>query len=375
MTLRRSRFAIRISSQVAAAGSAFAIQDLAAWRVRQPRSGKLWTLLRIRTREGVEGWGECQPLSRDAFVSLRELLAGQSAASIEALRLRLREHPASGAVNIAGYDILARAANAPLHQFLGGPTRNRARAFTALHGEDDAALMRSLEKAQAAGFRAFAVPVAAPRFRNSGKAFVLGMRRRLEQLRKAAGEEADFVLSAAGLLTPGDAASLASEFERFHLLWFDEPCATTSLGPVKKLAEENVTPLGFGQGIADAAHFQNLLREDAVDLIRPELARHGVTGVRKIAALAEVYYVAVAPRVSEGPLMTAAAIHVAASLPNFFIQYVSYPQAPEDVAMRASFADRPVEAVRDGYLELPAGAGLGVRPSAAWLSRYGEAIS
>ena len=95
--------------------------------------------------------------------------------------------------------------------------------------------------------------------------------------------------------------------------------------PRTRIASENVTPVGFGRFAAEAGVFQDLLRSDAVDVVRPDLARHGITQVRRIAAVAEPYYVAVAPFHDGGPIATAAALNLAASLPNFFIQQVPYP--------------------------------------------------
>lgn len=350
------------------------IRSIAAWNVRHPSGDRSWAALQITTQDGLEGWGECRPLTPADVASLRAMLDKQEEGAYEALRVKMGKHPAAAAVNIATLDIQARRAKAPLYQFLGGPTRHKVRAFTALQGGSEDDLARGVETGRAAGFKAFSIPVVEPPFRNSGRAFVAAAERRMAALRKAAGDDVDFVLSGAGKLTPGDAATMAAVFEREHLLWFDEPCGTSSLGPVRKVSDENVTPLGFGADAAEASFFQNLLREDAVDIVRPELALHGVSGVRKIAALAETYYVAVAPRHAEGPINTAAALHLAASLPNFFIQHIPYPASAEDRAMRAAIAGTEVERVRDGFAALANQPGLGVAVQRQAIERYGSVI-
>jgi len=180
------------------------------------------------------------------------------------------------------------------------------------------------------------------------------------------------VLDGAGRLSPGDAASLSGALEGFHLLWFDEPCALSNLAAVRKLAAENVTPLGFGREVLQAWGFQDLLREDAIDVIRPAITLNGITAIRKMAALAEAYYVAVAPYHDSGPVGTAAALHLAASLPNFFIQQIPLPEAGEDRRMRSEVCSGWTETVRDGYAELPTGPGLGISVSEAALERYQE---
>ena len=90
----------------------------------------------------------------------------------------------------------------------------------------------------------------------------------------------------------------------------------------------------LGRDVRAAGGFQDLLANGLIDVVRPDLLRFGITGARRIAAMAETYYVAVAPRHEGSPIATAAALHVAASLPNFFIQHVPFPAAEKDRAMR-----------------------------------------
>jgi galactonate dehydratase len=351
------------------------IKSLEAWNLKEPGGIRAWSLVRLVTDDGLEGWGESRPLTREDVASLRQHVLGASAASYERLRVRLDGQAGAAAVNVAALDILARLAQAPLYQLLGGPTRNKVRVFTSLVGARDDELVAALERSKAAGHRTFAFPAHQAPFRNSGQALVLAIRQRAEALRAAGGDGCDLILLGSGRLAPGDAAALATALERTYLLWFDEPCNTASLGALRKLADENVIPIGLGAGAADASYFQNLLREDAVDVIRPDLAVHGITGVRKIAALAEVYYVAVAPGHNAGPVTTAAALHLAASLPNFFIQHIPDPDAVQDREMRTSLTGGAGEAVQDGYVPLRNVPGLGVtiRPDA--LRKYGSVIA
>jgi galactonate dehydratase len=142
---------------------------------------------------------------------------------------------------------------------------------------------------------------------------------------------------------------------------------------VRKIAGESVTPVGFGRTLGHAGEYQDLLREDAVDILRPSLGKHPLSEIRRIAAIAEVYYVAVAPYHDGGPLATAAALHVAASLPNFFIQQIPVAEHARDEEMRAAMVSPNVEAVSGGFAALPVGAGLGVTVNEAALERYQEA--
>ena len=158
--------------------------------------------------------------------------------------------------------------------------------------------------------------------------------------------------------------------ETKHPLWFDEPCAYSNIETIRKISGETVVPLGFGRGIHDSGIFQALLREGLIDIVRPELAFWGITGIKRIAALAETYYVAVAPQHFGGPVGTAAAIQLAASVPNFFVQHLPIPSASEDRQMRAELCSPNLEVGRDGFLALPQGHGLGVTINESALEKY-----
>jgi galactonate dehydratase len=229
-----------------------------------------------------------------------------------------------------------------------------------------------MKRARGAGHRAFLVPAPASSAANQGQAFVNAARSRMETLRAEGDADVDFVLDGAGRLSAGDAASLASALERFHLLWFDEPCRTSNLSTLHKIAAETVTPLGFGRRVHQGGAFQDLLRDQAIDVLRPSLALNGLSQLRRMAALAETYYTAIAPHHEGGPIATAAALHLAASLPNFFIQQVPLTEADEDRVLRESLGGATLEKARDGYLALPTGPGLGVAPERGTLEKYRE---
>lgn len=354
------------------ADAALAIADVKGWLLREPVSRRASTLVAVTTTTGLRGWGESAALPLARLPWLKERLAGKAASAIESVRALLAEAPeAWGAVNTALLDILGQAAGAPVYQALGGPTRHKARALTPLAGGSTQELRVAIEGAWKQGHRAFLVPAPALPH-NPAQRFVHETRQRMVDLRAAA-READFVLDGAGLLPPAIAAQLAKALERFHLLWFDEPVGLEQTAAIGNLGRENVTPLGFGRAAGAPGVFQDLLREDAVDIIRPGIETFGISGIRKLAALAETYYVAVAPYHTGGPVATAAALHLAASLPNFFIQQIPRPAADEDRRMRAAIAGDALEQVHDGYAELPTGPGLGIRVNEDAVNQYAEA--
>jgi galactonate dehydratase len=275
------------------------------------------------------------------------------------------------AIVMAMLDIVGQHAKAPVYQLLGGPTRHKIRALTTLEGDSDRDLVAALRRARSAGFRAVVVPLPAIKAPVQGNAFVLATQRRLEAL-CTEGQDLDFVVDGGGLLSPGDAARVAAVLESYHPLWLDEPCPVSNIRTIRKLAGETVTPLGFGKNVAGAGAVQELLHDEVVDVLRPSLSHHDLTQVRRMAALAEASYVAVAPHHDGGPIATAAALHLAACLPNFVIQHIPPTTSAEDCRMRRSVTGTDCEVVRDGYAELPIGPGLGITVDEHVLETYQE---
>jgi len=374
---RRERLANAISAvdngRLALEDRDMVVTDVATYPLREPVSGRRYTVVRLQTQSGLTGFGECGSVSGEDLAKAKLVVVGKPATACEIVRRQLSTVPSlQAAVNIALLDIVGKSSKAPVFQVLGGPTRNKARAIALLEGQATDALTSSMKRAREAGFRAFMVPVPPVTAPNQGQAFVQAAQKRMESLRAAGGDGLDFVLSAERSLSAGDASSMASSLEPFHLLWFDEPCRLSNLGAVRKIAAESVTPLGFGTHLTHGGDFQDLLREEVADILRPSLALNGITQIRRIAALAETYYVAVAPHHNGGPIGTAAALHLAASLPNFVIQQIPLPEAEADRRMRAEITGTSVEVVKEGFAVLPVGAGLGITVRQEALDKYKE---
>jgi galactonate dehydratase len=372
MNARRLRLQNQIALQTASAAAnanEHLISDLSVYPVREPVSGRAWTLVRVRTSSGLTGWGEAGRVTADDLAKARPAVMKRPATAWATVRTGTA---LDGAIDMALLDISARAASAPVYRLLGGPTRFKVRALTTLAGSTDAELAESLSRGVEAGYRAFQAPLPSTAARNQGQAFHNAVRDRMEKLRAAAPAGVNFVLGGGGSVMAGDAAGVAAALERFHLLWFDEPAPVANLATIRKVSQESVTPLGFGRTVREPAVYQDLLREGLADILRPSLHDAGPSVIRRIAALAETYYVAVAPNHEGGPVATAAALHLAASLPNFFIQHVPLPAAEEDRRMRAAIVKQPVETVRGGFLELGNSPGLGIDINEDALQRYRE---
>ena len=372
MNARRQKLASYIALQTAAAAPTgnHDISDIRLFPIREPASGRAYTVVRLRTSSGLTGWGEAAAVTSSDLTTARQALLRKPATAWAVTSTGTALDPA---ITCAMLDITAKAASAPVYRLLGGPTRHKVRAIASLNGKTDADLARSLSDRLKSGYLAFEIPAPAGSARNHGQQLDNALRTRMDTLRKNAPENANFVLHAGGAFTAGDAGAMAGTLEPYHLLWFDEPCPATNLRTIAKITEETVTPLGFGRTIREPSVYQDLLREGLADILRPSLHHEGIARIRQIAALAETYYVAVAPYHDGGPIATAMALHLAASLPNFFIQQIPVPEDERDRRMRSEIVAQPVEAVTAGFAALPAGPGLGIQVNESALEKYKEA--
>jgi len=349
------------------------ITGLRAWRLREPVSGRRYTVVKLESRGGTVGFGEGGAAVGSDVAEAKAAVAGRRATDAEFIRHRLASFPAmEAAVNNAMLDLAARSANVPIYQYLGGPTRFKARVVARIEGEDEETLAGSVRRGMEQGVRAFSFPIPARDAMWRMQAYTDVIRRRLDHLKEAAGAEADFVLDAGATLTPGDASFIATAFERNHLLWLDEPTDVLTNDALARISDESVTPVGLGRAVHNVATFQNLLRWGCVDISRPSVGLNSMRQIRRMAAVAETHYVAVGPYHDGGPIGTVAAIHLAASLPNFFAQQVPQPLAERDRAMRTELTSGNQETAADGFAPLVNEPGLGIRVNEQALAKYSE---
>jgi len=350
-----------------------AIAAFRAWRLREPVSGRRYTVVKLQSQSGDIGYGEGGPVLAGNLAEAKAAVLGRRASESEFIRQRLAGIPAmEAAVGNAMLDLLCRSKKLPIYQYLGGPTRFKARLLAQLEGTDDVSTAAPLERARRQGFRAFTMPVLQRDGMIRLQAYVDAVRQRVAGMRAKGGADAEWVLDCAAGLTPGDAATLARALEKDHLIWMDEPTSVLTTDGLAKITEESVMPIGLGRNITDIATFQNLLRFGSVNVLRPSLGLNSLTKIKRMAAVAETYYVAVAPYHSGGPIGTLAGIHLAAALPNSFIQEVPVPAADRDAAMRAELTSGNREVADKGFAALLNQPGLGFEVNEKALENFSE---
>jgi galactonate dehydratase len=340
------------------------ITALDAYLLRESPSIRAYTLLKVSTSEGVAGWGESTSISSASLASARSLLVGQEESRYDYFTRQFAGDTISAALNMALLDLAGKRSNVPVFQLLGGPTRHKVRAMAYL--ETDAALDTLL----AQGHRAFLTPVEVPRTITSRPRAIATAADRFGALRSRAGDNADFAADGQSRLPSAEASDLAVAIEPFHPLWLEQPCPESNTAVLRRISSESVTPLGFGRDMSRIGEMQSLLRDGLIDIVRLPVSKMGITPIRRAAAIAETYYVAVAPyHAGGGPVATAAALHLAASLPNFFIQQIPAVTSPEERKLRDDLAGSAIETVKDGYLALGTAPGLGIKIDESVLRR------
>lgn len=277
-------------------------------------------LLVLRTDAGLSGIGEIfvqgrAQSARRMAAAAAPLLIGRDPFDREALTSDAGSHLGSAtieyalaaAAGTAMADIAGQDLGVPVHMLLGGRVRDRVRAC-AVGWEGAARGLGELTAAAAlteeAGFSALRVDLA-----GAGDRVAL-----VRHLRRALPDGVDLVVNAAGRLA-GDPAALVASLAEAEPLWVEDPLPMSRLAAVRRFADGITMPLAGGRG-ASPSVIRSLIRGGLVDHVVLEVGRlGGLLEARRIAALAEVYHVGVVPTAS-GAVSLAAALHLAASIPN-----------------------------------------------------------
>ena len=347
----RPQFAPQGAPAGATSAGPLTITGMRAWRIKEPAGGRRYTVVRLETRGGVAGYGEGGPVKGIDLADARPRVLGRRAVENEYFRHIFAASPAiEAAVSNACLDILSRHGKAPLYQFLGGPTRFKARVLARLEGLEPAAWRRSSAREGKAS-----APSPSPLPRHDA---MIPMQEYVDACGLESPRRGRWPAPGSNgarrrrPLTPGDAATVAKALEQDHMMWFDEPTSVLTTDALAKITDESVMPIGLGRRVTTSRVFQNLLRHGSVNVLRPSLGSNSLPKIKRIAAIAETHYVAVAPYHDGGPIGTLAGIHLTAALANSFIQEVPVPAADRDAAMRAELTSGNQEVADDGFAAL-----------------------
>jgi galactonate dehydratase len=336
-----------------------------------------WLFLKISTDEGIYGWGE--PIvegsagSVDAAVrEMAEYVIGQEPDNIEDIwqtlyRARFyRGGPvfmsAIAGIDQALWDIKGKRYGLPIYQLLGGSVRQKIQVYSWIAGDRPADAATSAKERVAAGFRALKMNASEEMHYIETFDKVETVIERVASVREAVGSGVGIAVDFHGRLHKSMAKVVARELEPYHLLFIEEPVLPENNEALREIAAHTSTPIATGERMYSRWDFKNLLHDGYVDIIQPDLSHAGgISEVRKIAAMAEAYDVAVAPHCPLGPIALAACLQVDAVAPNVFIQEQSlnihYNRSND---LLDYLQDATVFAYTDGYINLPTQPGLGI---------------
>jgi galactonate dehydratase len=336
-----------------------------------------WMFVHLRTNLGLSGLGECSVGRRRELPALDgafEAARGRSPFDIEVYRAAGRERAAAGgiveatafsAIEQALWDLVGKAVDAPVHQLTGGTLRPSLPAYANINRatrertpEGFAANARAavedgftaIKAAPFDGFPALDAPAS-----EVAAAADLGVAC-VEAIREAVGPEVDILIDCHSFFDVDLAVDLARRLEPQKLAWYEEPVAPTDVEATKAIERAIEQRMAGGEFLFGIEGFGPLCREQAVDVIMPDV-KHcgGLLEARKIAAVAELDGVAVSPHNPSGPVATAASAQLCAGLPNFEILEMQWGEA----TWRGDLVDPP-ERFENGSIAVPDGPGLGI---------------
>jgi galactonate dehydratase len=338
-----------------------------------------YSFLTVHTDEGIVGVGEAclEGKARVVEAAVRdfeELLVGQDPRRIEHLwnlMYRSTFYPsgsilcsAISAIDQALWDILGKHLGVPVHVLLGGAVRDRVRLYQHVNVGDwgpfdrsakDAHIEQLTAKARQAvadGFTMIKTALPGPARPVESRGFVALQVERFAALRDAVGDDVDIAIDFHGRVSPAVAKVLIAELAPLSPLFVEEPCLPENVPAMADIARSTTVPIATGERLFTRWGFREVLEKSAAAVLQPDLAHcGGISEARKIAALGETYYAALAPHNPLGPINLAASIHLALTVPGFLAQ--------EQLHLGGGLVRTAFEVV-DGYATAPTAPGLGL---------------
>ncbi|MGH9351313.1 MAG: galactonate dehydratase [Terriglobia bacterium] len=350
-----------------------------------------WVFVKVETDEpGLFGWGEASLEWKTRAVvgaveDLAVLVLGEDPMRIEYLyqklyrqsfwRLGVIGMSAVSGIEQACWDILGKSLGVPVYKLLGGAVRERVRMYTHLGGGDmksvyetfdPAPLIALAQQVVSKGYTAVkvvCVPYSEPLM---GAATVKKFAQAIERLRLAVGDEIDLMIDFHGRTYPAMAIEYINAVSDFKPFFCEEPVPPENVAALREVRRAVRVPIATGERLVTRHQFREVFEQQACHVIQPDLCHcGGLLEGKKIAAMAEAYYMGVAPHNPLGPVANAAALHFALSTPNFLIQ----EDMLADVPWRWDVVRHSLE-THNGYWQKTEAPGLGVEVNEAEAAKH-----
>jgi galactonate dehydratase len=308
-----------------------------------------WIFVRVETDQpGLYGWGEgsLEWKTRSVVGAVEDfapMLLGEDPTRIEHIYQKLYRQSfwrvgviglsAISAIEQACWDILGKSLGQPVYKLLGGAVRDRVRMYTHLGGGDMRAVYETQYAADPAvfvdralevvsrGYNAVKVLITPPTESLNSIAAYRYAERMMQALRLAVGEGVDIMVDCHGRHSLANALEFCRVLAPFRPYFVEEPVPPENVDVMAEVRKGSAVPIATGERRVTRYEFRELFEKQACHVIQPDLCHcGGLWEAKKIAAMAEVYTMGVAPHNPLGPIANAAALHFDLSTPNFLIQ-------------------------------------------------------
>ncbi len=330
-------------------------------------------LVKITTNNGLVGWGETtlegKPKSTVAAVEeLAEYLIGKDPLRIEHHWQHIYRSAffrggnvlmtALAGIDQALWDIAGKYYEVPTYQLLGGAVRDRIRVYAhwgieALSDTAKSSARSRLDTLQKMGYTAFKSGPSGKWRAHEPPAVIDAFVERAYLMREWVGPEVELCFDFHGKMTPGLAIEVCHELKGMRPMFVEEPVPQENVDALKLVSDAVSFPIATGERLLSRWEFREIFEKQAVSYIQPDGSHAGgITELKKIANMAEVYYMHIMPHCAIGPVAFSACMQVDAVVPNFLVQ------EQIDVGLGDGLLIEPWQ-VKDGHIELPTRPGLG----------------
>jgi galactonate dehydratase len=347
-----------------------------------------WLFVRVETDDGLVGWGEPIVEGRaEAVASVVEALADRL---IGADATRIEDHwqvmtkggfyrggpvlsSAVAGIDQALWDLKGKALGVPVYELLGGAVRDTARVYTWIGGDSAQALAEDALRAKENGFDAVKCNASAQIGHIETAAQVHRIVDQFTELRAAVGDDFDFAIDFHGRFSTAMARRVLPLLEPLFPLFVEETVLPEFSRDLGAVTASTTIPIATGERLYSRWDYRDVL-STGIAVAQPDLSHAGgISEVRRIAAMAEAYDVALAPHCPLGPIALAASLQVDFASPNFLIQEQSLGiHYNRDNDLLDYLVDPAVFAFTDGYVERPTGPGLGIEVDEAAVRKAAE---
>lgn len=333
-----------------------------------------WAFVKVYTDEGITGVGEATLEYKEkslagAVEHIKEALIGKDPTNIERIAHDIyrdsywRNGPvlmsALSAVEMALWDILGKSLNAPVYKLLGGKTMDKVRIYVNGWFAGAKTPEEFGQKAAIAVKRG----ITAMKWDPFGKSYLEISNKDLDTalkciaaVREAAGDGVDLLIEGHGRFNVPTGIKIAKELEQFKPMWFEEPTPPDNLEALKAVRDKSPVPISAGERLYNLKQFKDLFEMRAADYIQPDVSHAGgIMELKKIASMADTYYIPFAPHNPSGPVACAASLQLAACTTNFSILEIMY----SDVPWRKDVTNENLH-YEGGYIDIPDKPGLGI---------------